>query len=220
MERLKQAGLNPNLVYGGGATTLSAHSPGTPVAKVEGQKPFDLDLLGTLQTAQSMRIAKDVSAAGIDKTLAEILNLQQQNDNLKSQNEVNKANAAYLAQQQLKSMAELKNLNLDFRQKQLNNDLIESSMSFRKKYFELENMEMQEKINNMKLQSKLLKTQTIGLGYKNETDKYYLDRLQTYGTSSNAPWYVNTGTNVLKNLVDKFGTQSVFTKLIKAMFNF
>lgn len=213
MERLKQAGLNPNLVYGGGATTLSAHSPSTPVAKVEGHKPIDLDLLSTIQTAQNMRIAKDVSDAGINKTNAEILNLQQQNANLKSQDEVNRANAAYLAQQQLKSMAELKNLNLDFKQKQLNNDLMDSSMEFRKKYFQLQNIEMQEKINNLKLQSQ-------GLGYNNETDKYNLDRLQLYGTSSNAPWYVNTGTNVLKNLVDKFGTSSVFTKLIKAMFNF
>lgn len=187
MERLKQAGLNPNLVYGGGATTLSAHSPGVPVAKVEGHKPLDLDLLSTLQTAQNMRIARDVSEAGIDKTLAEILNLKQQNDNLKSQDEVNRANAAYLAQQQLKSMAELKNLNLDFKQKQLNNDLMDSSMEFRKKYFQLQNIEMQEKIKNMKLQS-------TGLGYKNETDKYNLDRLQTYGTTSNAPWYVNTVT--------------------------
>lgn len=192
MERLKQAGLNPNLVYGGGATTLSAHSPSVPVAKVEGQKPFNLDLLGMLQTAQSMRIAKDVSDVGINKTNAEILNLAQQNANLKSQDEVNKANAAYLAQQQLKSMAELKNLNLDFKQKQLNNDLMESSMSFRKKYFELQNMEMQEKINQ-------LKTQTQGLGYKNETDAYNLDKLKTFGTPSNAPWYVNTATNVIKN---------------------
>ena len=213
MERLKQAGLNPNLVYGGGATTLSAHSPGVPVAKVEGQKPIDFNLMGILQTAQNMRIAKDVSEAGINKTNAEILNLQQQNANLKSQDEVNRANAAYLAQQQLRSMAELNNLKLDFKQKQLNNDLMESSMEFRKKYFQLQNMEMQQKINLTKLQSQ-------NLGYKNETDKYNLDRLQLYGTSSNAPWYVNTGTNVLKNLVDKFGTGSVFTKLIKAMFNF
>ena len=143
--KIKTSRIKSNLVYGGGATTLSAHSPATPVAKVEGQKPFDLDLLGTLQTAQNMRIAKDVSDAGINKTNAEILNLQQQNANLKSQDEVNKANAAYLAQQQMKSMAELNNLNLDFKQKQLNNDLMESSMSFRKKYFELQNMEMQRK---------------------------------------------------------------------------
>lgn len=218
MERLKQAGLNPNLVYGGGATTLSAHSPAVPTAKVEAQKPFgfDFDLLGALQTAQSMRIAKDTSEATINKTNAEILNLQQQNDNLKSQNELNKANAAYVAQQQMKSMAELNNLNLDFKQKQLNNDLMESSMSFRKKYFELQNMEMQEKINQLQTQTNQLKTQTVGLGYKNETDKYYLDRLQLYGTSSDSPWYVNTGTNVLKNLVDKFGTKSVVTKLIKS----
>lgn len=227
MERLKQAGLNPNLVYGGGATTLSAHSPATPVAKVEGQKPLDLDLLGTLQTAQSMRIAKDVSDAGINKTNAEILNLQQQNANLKSQDEVNKANAAYLAQQQLKSMAELKNLNLDFKQKQLNNDLMESSMSFRKKYFDLQNMEMQEKINQ-------LKTQTQGLGYKNETDKYYLDRLQTFGISSNAPWYVSTGANIIKNATPTIKTintlnsaaktseqkQILFFSILKSLLNF
>lgn len=199
MERLRQAGLNPNLVYGGGATTLSAHSPSVPVAKVEGHKPIDFDLLGMLQTAQSMRIAKDVSDAGISKTMAEILNLQQQNANLKSQDEVNRANAAYLAQQQLKSMAELKNLNLDFKQKQLNNDLMESSMSFRKKYFELQNMEMQEKINNLKLQSNNLKLQSKGLGYQNATDKFNLERLQTYGVSPNAPWYVSTGANVIKN---------------------
>ena len=88
MERLRQAGLNPNLVYGGGATTLSARSPAMPVAKVEGYKPIDFDLLSMLQTAQSMRIAKDVTDAGIAKTNAEILNLQQQNANLKSQDEV------------------------------------------------------------------------------------------------------------------------------------
>lgn len=213
MERLKQAGLNPNLVYGGGATTLSAHSPSVPVAKVEGQKPIDLDLLGTIQAAQNMSIAKQNNILTTNKTNAEILNLQQQNSNLKSQDEVNRANAAYIAQQQFKSMAELKNLNLDFKQKQLNNDLMESSMEFRKKYFQLENLEMQEKIKNMKLQS-------TGLGYKNETDKYNLDRLQTYGTTSNAPWYVNTGTNILKNIVDKTEKGSFFNNLLKSMFNF
>lgn len=52
MERLKNAGLNPNLVYGSGATTLAARSTPTQPANI---KSPQLDTLDAVQAYQNIR---------------------------------------------------------------------------------------------------------------------------------------------------------------------
>lgn len=76
MARLEEAGLNPNLVYGGGATTLSARSQGAHEAVQRAP-----DILGAVGAYQDIK-QKDAQTENIK---AEKDNIIQQNLNLKQQ---------------------------------------------------------------------------------------------------------------------------------------
>lgn len=72
MVRLRDAGLNPNLVYGTGTSTLAASSKSAPVA----QQSFpQLDILGKMNAYQDLK-QKDATT-----------------ENIKAQKQVNEANA-------------------------------------------------------------------------------------------------------------------------------
>lgn len=79
MNRLRQAGLNPNLVYGKGAETTAAQIKGssfTPQKQEAPQSTFDPSLFGSLQSALSMPYELKLKQAQTD-------NLHQTSENLK-----------------------------------------------------------------------------------------------------------------------------------------
>lgn len=86
MNRLKEAGLNPNLVYGGGATTLSARSPSYQAPKMEAPR------VNPVYQGNSFTNAIQQSVA-LENLQAQTKNLQTQEDFIKAQTqtEYNKA---------------------------------------------------------------------------------------------------------------------------------
>lgn len=78
MQRLSEAGLNPNLVYGNGATTQAAASPRAAGAKMEAFKDYNFGLndatstyLNTLNTEKNLELAQSQKAALDAQTLHE-----------------------------------------------------------------------------------------------------------------------------------------------------
>lgn len=112
MQRLSEAGLNPNLVYGNGATTQAAASPRAAGAKMEAFKDYNFGLhdatstyLNTLNTEKNLELAQSQKAALDAQTLhegvkqAETLarkNLSEFNLNLAKKTEDYSLQAAYL----------------------------------------------------------------------------------------------------------------------------
>lgn len=94
MDRLKMAGLNPNLVYGNGATTTSAPIRSTDVHPWN-PKPMHFDLDSAAQNGLSAYYDTQVKQAQID--------------NLKTQNTVMVQDAALKAAQTLGTMANAEN---------------------------------------------------------------------------------------------------------------
>lgn len=78
MARLKQAGLNPNMIYGAGAATASGNANDV--------KGYD--------RAEATNVMKGIDDFG---DFYRFSNIQAQTDNLQSQEEVNRQNAAYTA---------------------------------------------------------------------------------------------------------------------------
>lgn len=78
MQRLSEAGLNPNLVYGNGATTQAAASPRAAGAKMEAFKDYNFGLdkaadtyLNSLNTEKNLELAQSQKAALDAQTLHE-----------------------------------------------------------------------------------------------------------------------------------------------------
>ena len=78
MQRLSEAGLNPNLVYGNGATTQAAASPRAAGAKMEAFKDYNFGMqdatstfLNTLNTEKNLELAQSQKAALDAQTLHE-----------------------------------------------------------------------------------------------------------------------------------------------------
>lgn len=78
MQRLSEAGLNPNLVYGNGATTQAAASPRAAGAKMEAFKDYNFGLheatstyLNTLNTEKNLELAQSQKSALDAQTLHE-----------------------------------------------------------------------------------------------------------------------------------------------------
>lgn len=84
MERLRSAGLNPNLIYGNGASGLqsgSVSSPTAPSAPMAQTVPFENPMSSAVEAAQGIAAAKKVKSEGIARDIEnQYLEKRLQND--------------------------------------------------------------------------------------------------------------------------------------------
>lgn len=122
MQRLKAAGLNPNLVYGDGATTTAAPVRSSSVESAEFNAPnFDTSsVMGTYQNARNMELQTD--------------NLRKQNELLAEQAQTQRVNQMLQASQVNKSNvdADLSSFELGLKQKLEQNSLEMAGMNLHK----------------------------------------------------------------------------------------
>lgn len=83
MARLEEAGLNPNLIYGNGAGSLTSRT----VSAIPAQAPkvdYRFDALGALSMYQNLKLGQEQ----IDQVKASTQHVLNQNSNLQKQNEI------------------------------------------------------------------------------------------------------------------------------------
>lgn len=153
MSRLARAGLNPNLVYGNGATSLSAQSPtmtaGAPSSPVDmsalGQKP-------TIGQAAAAAIQNAATIAQAQKTISEAEKTEQETQGQKYTNEILKSDAAF---RNAINGGTLKLQDMDILLRQSNIDLTDAQVSKTKQ----EVVNLQASLDNLRGELKRMSAQ-------------------------------------------------------------
>lgn len=106
MERLNQAGLNPNLVYGDGATTLAASVGSGASASAQQAKIPDLDILGSYLNLRQQKENIDLTRAQWDLTRTQDREKEANIENIEADTELKEYQKNLLNSQRMKTDAD------------------------------------------------------------------------------------------------------------------
>lgn len=198
MARLKNAGLNPNLVYGNGATTESANLQSTTPQATPRQEAIQLDLSSVAQMALHQRQVQ----ANIARTEAETRAIDSRTAGSEFQNQLNQSigiqkmvdNYSWASE---KVATESQKANADW--------LAYQSGAFDGKSYDDPNSPVAKAIKaGYKLTEENLKNaKALGDIRRYETTiKQFEANLVKSGISPNSPWYVKIVGDLLKNTLN------------------
>lgn len=209
MQRLSEAGLNPNLVYGNGATTQAAASPRAAGAKMEAFKDYNFGLqdatstyLNSLNTEKNLELAQSQKAALDAQTLHESV---KQTETLSRKN-LNDFQLG-LAKQTEQYSVEAAKLNAERTRTEIQRSITDNAI----KEYELRILQpLQGKVSEQQLQN--LKAQGEMLIYQGQYEQIKT-ALAKQGINMNDPIWVRQIDKFLNGLIGPKNLESVGSSL-------
>lgn len=208
MQRLKEAGLNPNLVYGSGVNQQSATVRSTPPPTVQPNKIDTSSIADTIGLYQQLKMQK-VQTDNIKAQTA-----LSEKENLLKDAQIGQIGAT-TANTKFETYRSKQLLDMVIEKAKLSNMESKQDIELKKKGFDLQvsqyelnklrtNTDVASTVLNMAQKRGLYEGQKLNQNQRNEMNEYNL-RLMRQGMNPNDPMYARMLMQFLTKIADKYG---------------